>query len=226
MVIHICKLISNTFDRIRFPFFSQNVMEQTQMLWWLWNAGGNPLYGALQSVSSIFGQSHNIWVEGEGMLHAVYFCKSNNSTWSISYNNRYVQSETFRIEKERQKPCFLPMTDGNPPAMLIASVLNTVWCLLLLLHRISSVIFLGLSQTFWKCYMLTVEYVQLRFRKVMKSMSNTSVFEHAGRVYAASEDDVPHEVDVHNLSTLGSWHLGGEWKLPFTAHPKVGGPFA
>ncbi len=76
-------------------------MEQTQMLWWLWNAGGNPLYGALQSVSSIFGQSHNIWVEGEGMLHAVYFCKSNNSTWSISYNNRYVQSETFRIEKER-----------------------------------------------------------------------------------------------------------------------------
>ncbi|XP_052166384.1 carotenoid 9,10(9',10')-cleavage dioxygenase 1-like [Oryza glaberrima] len=148
--------------------------------------GGNPLYGALQSVSSIFGQSHNIWVEGEGMLHAVYFCKSNNSTWSISYNNRYVQSETFRIEKERQKPCFLPMTDGNPPAMLIASVLNT-----------------------------------LRFRKVMKSMSNTSVFEHAGRVYAASEDDVPHEVDLHNLSTLGSWHLGGEWKLPFTAHPKV-----
>uniref|UniRef100_A0A0E0IB07 Uncharacterized protein n=1 Tax=Oryza nivara TaxID=4536 RepID=A0A0E0IB07_ORYNI len=183
--------------------------------------GGNPLYGALQSVSSIFGQSHNIWVEGEGMLHAVYFCKSNNSTWSISYNNRYVQSETFRIEKERQKPCFLPMTDGNPPAMLIASVLNTVWCLLLLLHRISSVIFLGLSQTFWKCYMLTVEFVQLRFRKVMKSMSNTSVFEHAGRVYAASEDDVPHEVDLHNLSTLGSWHLGGEWKLPFTAHPKV-----
>ncbi|EAZ42528.1 hypothetical protein OsJ_27094 [Oryza sativa Japonica Group] len=148
--------------------------------------GGNPLYGGLQSVSSIFGQSHNIWVEGEGMLHAVYFCKSNNSTWSISYNNRYVQSETFRIEKERQKPCFLPMTDGNPPAMLIASVLNT-----------------------------------LRFRKVMKSMSNTSVFEHAGRVYAASEDDVPHEVDLHNLSTLGSWHLGGEWKLPFTAHPKV-----
>uniref|UniRef100_A0A0E0EKY4 Uncharacterized protein n=1 Tax=Oryza meridionalis TaxID=40149 RepID=A0A0E0EKY4_9ORYZ len=148
--------------------------------------GGNPLYGALQSVSSIFGQSHNIWVEGEGMLHAVYFCKSNNSTWSISYNNRYVQSETFRIEKERQKPCFLPMTDGNPPAMLIASVLNT-----------------------------------LRFRKVMKSMSNTSVFEHAGRVYAASEDDVPHEIDLHSLSTLGSWHLGGEWKLPFTAHPKV-----
>uniref|UniRef100_A0A0E0LUB3 Uncharacterized protein n=1 Tax=Oryza punctata TaxID=4537 RepID=A0A0E0LUB3_ORYPU len=148
--------------------------------------GGNPLYGALQSVSSIFGQSHNIWVEGEGMLHALYFCKTNNSTWSISYNNRYVQSETFRIEKERQKPCFLPMTDGNPPAMLIASVLNT-----------------------------------LRFQKVMKSMSNTSVFEHAGRVYAASEDDVPHEVDLHSLGTLGSWHLGGEWKLPFTAHPKV-----
>uniref|UniRef100_A0A0E0LUB1 Carotenoid cleavage dioxygenase n=1 Tax=Oryza punctata TaxID=4537 RepID=A0A0E0LUB1_ORYPU len=187
--------------------------------------GGNPLYGALQSVSSIFGQSHNIWVEGEGMLHALYFCKTNNSTWSISYNNRYVQSETFRIEKERQKPCFLPMTDGNPPAMLIASVLNTVWCLLLLLHHISSVTFMGLSQMFWKCYMLTAEYaivyVQLRFQKVMKSMSNTSVFEHAGRVYAASEDDVPHEVDLHSLGTLGSWHLGGEWKLPFTAHPKV-----
>ena len=90
------------------------------------HAGSNPLFGALHSSTSIFGKSHDIWVEGEGMLHAVYFTKSNNNTWSIKYTNRYVQSDTFRVEKGLKKPCFLPATDGDPLAMLIAGTLNTV----------------------------------------------------------------------------------------------------
>uniref|UniRef100_A0ACD5YFK5 Uncharacterized protein n=1 Tax=Avena sativa TaxID=4498 RepID=A0ACD5YFK5_AVESA len=148
--------------------------------------GSNPLFGALYSSNSIFGKSHDIWVEGEGMLHALYFTKSVDDTWSISYTNRYVQSDTYRIEKELKKPCFLPSTDGDPPAMLIAAALNN-----------------------------------LRYGKAFKNMSNTSVFEHAGRVFSAAENDNPHEIDLYSLGTLGSWNVDGEWKMPFTAHPKV-----
>uniref|UniRef100_M8CT55 Uncharacterized protein n=1 Tax=Aegilops tauschii TaxID=37682 RepID=M8CT55_AEGTA len=148
--------------------------------------GSNPLFGALHSSSSIFGKSHDIWIEGEGMLHAVYFTKSNNNTWSIKYTNRYVQSDTFRVENGLKKPCFLPATDGDPLAMLIAGNLNT-----------------------------------LRFGKAFKNMSNTSVFEHAGRVFSAAENDNPHEIDLYSLGTLGSWNVDGGWKMPFTAHPKV-----
>jgi hypothetical protein len=90
------------------------------------NAGSNPLFGALHSSDSIFGKSHDIWIEGEGMLHALYFTKSSDNTWSITYTNRYVQSDTYRLEKERKKPCFLPSTDGDLPAMLVAAALNTV----------------------------------------------------------------------------------------------------
>jgi len=120
------------------------------------------------------------------MLHALYFTKSVDNTWSISYTNRYVQSDTYRIEKELKKPCFLPFTDGDLPAMLIAAALN-----------------------------------KLRYGKAFKNVSNTSVFEHAGRVFSAAENDNPHEIDLYSLGTLGSWNVDGEWKMPFTAHPKV-----
>ncbi|CAM0908153.1 unnamed protein product [Alopecurus aequalis] len=149
--------------------------------------GSNPLFGALHSSHSIFGKSHDIWVEGEGMLHALYFTKSSDdNTWSISYTNRYVQSDTYMLEKEKNRPCFLPSTDGDPRAMLVATVLNI-----------------------------------LRYGKASKNMSNTSVFQHAGRVFAAAENDNPHEIDLESLGTLGSWNIDGGWKMPFTAHPKV-----
>uniref|UniRef100_A0A0D3GZK7 Carotenoid cleavage dioxygenase n=1 Tax=Oryza barthii TaxID=65489 RepID=A0A0D3GZK7_9ORYZ len=87
--------------------------------------GSNPLFGALHKVNSIFGQSEDIWVEGEGMLHALYFTKSGEgSTWSISYNNRYVQSDTFNTERDRQRPCFLSAIKGDPLAIIAASILN------------------------------------------------------------------------------------------------------
>uniref|UniRef100_A0A0D9X792 Carotenoid cleavage dioxygenase n=1 Tax=Leersia perrieri TaxID=77586 RepID=A0A0D9X792_9ORYZ len=149
--------------------------------------GSNPLFGALHTVNSIFGQSEDIWVEGEGMLHATYFTKNiEDNTWSVSYNNRYVQSDTFRMERDRQRPRFLSVTKGNPLAMLAASILNMV-----------------------------------RFGKVIRNISNTSVFQHAGRVFSAAENDIPHEIDLENLGTLRSWCIDGEWNMPFTAHPKV-----
>nr|BAD05365.1 putative Lignostilbene-alpha,beta-dioxygenase and related enzymes [Oryza sativa Japonica Group] len=87
--------------------------------------GSNPLFGALHKVNSIFGQSEDIWVEGEGMLHALYFTKSREgNTWSVSYNNRYVQSDTFNTERDRQRPCFLSAIKGDPLAIIAASILN------------------------------------------------------------------------------------------------------
>jgi hypothetical protein len=89
--------------------------------------GSNPLFGALHSTSSIFGQSREIWVEGEGMLHALYFTKNSSSgSWSLSYANRYVQSETLKLETARQKPCFLPAIEGDPAAVIAAYIFNHV----------------------------------------------------------------------------------------------------
>lgn len=53
------------------------------------------------------------------------------------------------------------------------------------------------------------------------SVIRLSVFVHAGRVFAAAENDIPHEMDLQSLDTTARWSIGGEWILPFTAHPKV-----
>ncbi|KAH0989829.1 hypothetical protein GBA52_001312 [Prunus armeniaca] len=87
--------------------------------------GNNPLFGGLKSAVSIFGQSHHSWVDGEGMLHAVYFKKDQNGSWIISYKNRYVETETFKLEKHiHNKPCFLPVLQGDASAVLAALLLN------------------------------------------------------------------------------------------------------
>ena len=63
---------------------------------------------------------------------------------------------------------------------------------------------------------------QLRFGKVNKDISNTNVFEHAGRVFAVAENHLPQEICIDNLDTGGTWDIGGEWdRHAFTAHPKV-----
>ncbi|KAA8525261.1 hypothetical protein F0562_007116 [Nyssa sinensis] len=85
--------------------------------------GPNPLFGALKSTNSMFGRSSHIWVEGEGMLHALYFNKDSGN-WTVFYNNRYVHTETLKIEKERNKPSFLPAIEGDSPAILSAYLLN------------------------------------------------------------------------------------------------------
>ncbi|XP_059458445.1 carotenoid 9,10(9',10')-cleavage dioxygenase 1-like [Corylus avellana] len=88
--------------------------------------GSNPLFGGQKSTKSIFGRSSYIWVEGEGMLHALYFTKEGDGSWNVVYNNRYVQTETFKLEKQRNKPSFLPATEGDSPAILSAYLLNTL----------------------------------------------------------------------------------------------------
>ena len=92
--------------------------------------GANPLFGGLKSTKSIFGKSSRIWVEGEGMLHALYFSKVDdqygNTNWTVDYNNRYVETQTFNQEKQRNKPSFLPIIEGESLALISASLLNMV----------------------------------------------------------------------------------------------------
>ncbi|KAI3706784.1 hypothetical protein L6452_24750 [Arctium lappa] len=88
--------------------------------------GPNPLFGGFKSTKSIFGRSSHIWVEGEGMLHALYLKKENkkDGKWSVSYNNKHVETDTFKLEKQRNKPSFLPAIEGDSPAILSAYLLN------------------------------------------------------------------------------------------------------
>nr|GEZ87845.1 carotenoid 9,10(9',10')-cleavage dioxygenase 1-like [Tanacetum cinerariifolium] len=88
--------------------------------------GSNPLFGGLKSTKSIFGKSSHTWVEGEGMLHALYFKKERDGKWSVCYNNKHVETDTFKVEKQRDKPSFLPALEGDSYAILIGYLLNVM----------------------------------------------------------------------------------------------------
>ncbi|KAM4074566.1 hypothetical protein ACB094_10G102800 [Castanea mollissima] len=75
--------------------------------------GPNPLFGGLKMTKSMFGSSSHIWVEGEGMLYALYFNKDGDGNWNVVYNKRHVETETFKLEKQRNKPSLLPAIEGN-----------------------------------------------------------------------------------------------------------------
>ncbi|CAI9093529.1 OLC1v1029041C1 [Oldenlandia corymbosa var. corymbosa] len=88
--------------------------------------GSNPMFGAQKTAKSMFGKSNEIWVEGEGMLHALYFSKDSHGEWTVSYHNKYIQSETYELQKRRNKPAFLPATEGDSLAVLSALILNSL----------------------------------------------------------------------------------------------------
>ncbi|CAN1802137.1 Carotenoid 9,10(9',10')-cleavage dioxygenase 1 [Linum perenne] len=87
--------------------------------------GSNPLFGGLKSTRSVVGRTGHIWIEGEGMIHALYFLKDhNNNKLTVLYKNRYVESETMKLEQQRNKPLFIPAIEGHSPAILLAILLN------------------------------------------------------------------------------------------------------
>lgn len=160
-------------------------------------AGPNPLFGGLKSTVSVFGRTSHIWIEGEGMLHALYFMKNAHGDWSISYKNRYVESETFKIEKQGNKPAFVPTIEGDSPAILAAALLNMVkWCFPFRFHLLKNKLAFHKSNIknigIVVCWMNSKHVVsqfsvlshifQLRFGMVSKQISNTSIFEHSGEV--------------------------------------------
>jgi carotenoid cleavage dioxygenase-like enzyme len=54
------------------------------------------------------------------------------------------------------------------------------------------------------------------------TVSNTTPFVHAGKLFALKEDSLPHEIDPATLDTIGPWDFHGKYKsLTFSAHPKV-----
>ncbi|KAG6389428.1 hypothetical protein SASPL_150896 [Salvia splendens] len=147
--------------------------------------GPNPLFGGLESTISVFGKSSHTWIEGEGMLHVLYFSKNGDGRLEISYRNRHVETDTFKQEKARKKPAFLPAIEGDSLAVLSAYLLN-----------------------------------YLRFGFVNKYLSNTSVFEHSGKLYSSAENHIPQEMDIFTLETGRNWDVNGSWNRPFTSHPK------
>ncbi|KAL2346933.1 hypothetical protein Fmac_000933 [Flemingia macrophylla] len=88
--------------------------------------GSNPLFGGLKSSKSIFGRTNSAWVEGEGMLHALYFKRESEGCCSIVYNKRYVETETYKLEKQSTKPLFLPAVKGDTIAVLSSMLLNAL----------------------------------------------------------------------------------------------------
>lgn len=66
------------------------------------------------------------------------------------------------------------------------------------------------------------EFWQARFGFQSKPTCNTSIYVHGGRVFAASENNLPYEINVSDLSTVGVFDFKGAWSMDnFTAHPKV-----
>ncbi|PHT28433.1 hypothetical protein CQW23_31946 [Capsicum baccatum] len=90
--------------------------------------GSNPLFGGLKSSKSIFGKSSHLWIEGEGMLHALYITKERGkrSKWNMLYKNKYVETDTVNMEKNRKKLGFLPNMEGDALVVLMATFLNLV----------------------------------------------------------------------------------------------------
>ncbi|TKY74556.1 Carotenoid 9,10(9',10')-cleavage dioxygenase 1 [Spatholobus suberectus] len=86
--------------------------------------GPNPLFGGLKSSKSILGRTNSVWVEGEGMLHALYFKRQSDGCCTIVYNNRYVETVTYKLEKQSIKPLFIPAVKGDSLAVLFSMLLN------------------------------------------------------------------------------------------------------
>ena len=55
------------------------------------------------------------------ILHKVDDCNL-----TVHYNNKCVETETYKLEKQRNKPSFLPIIEGDLPAVMCASLLNLV----------------------------------------------------------------------------------------------------
>lgn len=80
------------------------------------------------------------------MLHALYFSKDvSDGSWTVRYNNRHVETETFKLEKQRNKPSFLPAIGGDSPAILSAYLLNLVSIYIICLFLLN----IKTSSSFW-----------------------------------------------------------------------------
>ena len=66
-------------------------------------ARSNPLFGGFKSTKSMFGRSSHTWVEGEGMVHALYFNKDGDGSWNAVYNKRDTLKPKRSSYKRKEK---------------------------------------------------------------------------------------------------------------------------
>ncbi|MCO5565213.1 hypothetical protein L7F22_018886 [Adiantum nelumboides] len=81
--------------------------------------GPNPQFGG-KIKESPFGKLIYHWFEGDGMLHATHF--GENGT--ISYQNKYVETEGYKEEKKQGKALWLNALHGHSNAILMAYLFN------------------------------------------------------------------------------------------------------
>jgi carotenoid cleavage dioxygenase-like enzyme len=59
-------------------------------------------------------------------------------------------------------------------------------------------------------------------RGLDRTVANTALVTHAGKLFALKEDSLPIELDPNTLETRGQWNFGGRYaSRTFTAHPKI-----
>lgn len=88
-------------------------------------AGPNAKFGASQNLDSplLGGTTYYSWFEGEGMLHGTYIEKDG----SIWYMNRYVETDSFKMEKELGRKVYLPtMDEKSTPGLRFNRMINLV----------------------------------------------------------------------------------------------------
>ncbi|EFJ07263.1 hypothetical protein SELMODRAFT_132803, partial [Selaginella moellendorffii] len=161
--------------------------------------GPNPYLLDESILISPFGKLYCHWFEGDGMLHATRFDQGGKF---ITYKNKYVDTMAHKIEKNTKKTSFLRAVEGDSLAISASYLLNFV------------------RQLHLFCFIFLSYNVQLRFGKVNGPTCNTHVFKLAGKLYAVAEADIPHEIDLSSLNTLGTLDFSGKWKGPFTSHSK------
>jgi len=136
--------------------------------------------------------------DGDGMIHGVNF----NPAKDVSYLNRWVN--TLRLQEEKR-----------------------------LGKAISDYTRVGAVRTPIGFFMYCVRWIKnttlvaLHLRKPPQpgeKTANTSLEYHAGRFLALNETDLPYQIKLPSLETVGVYDFKGKFNFPpnhFTAHPKI-----
>ncbi|KAL3697020.1 hypothetical protein R1sor_011096 [Riccia sorocarpa] len=111
-------------DKVRIEVVEGQIPEEFPPGCYIRN-GPNPRFGASQNLHSpLFGgETFYNWFEGEGMLHATYF-EEDGSIW---YKNKYVETESFKLETEMGRKVYLPtMDERTSPGARFNRIFNLI----------------------------------------------------------------------------------------------------
>eukprot|EP00879_Flechtneria_rotunda_P007143 GHRR01007496.1.p1 GENE.GHRR01007496.1~~GHRR01007496.1.p1 ORF type:complete len:469 (+),score=130.83 GHRR01007496.1:762-2168(+) len=133
------------------------------------------------------------WFEGDGMVHATRIKDSH-----ASYCNHFVRTHKLQEEQRAGFPIYAKFGDQEG--------LRGVFVAMLELLKQKTGILKGVPVP-----------------ECGNGTANTSLVYHAGRLLALHEGDLPYQLKMlceGVVSTVGRMAVG-DWKIPFTAHPKL-----